>query len=746
MTQILEKLIEMSLFGSVAIVAVIILRLLFSKIPRKVTIWFWLVAAVRLLCPVNFSSALSIFNFDQAAEIKNVAQKAPTVVRDLTVNNRVLDHEYLDYLRKAAQAPSLTTHVMPDVQEQAAAIDTNTILFGIWIAGMAVLALMIIIRSFRLIQRLGIKGKEGSSDIFEVDGISSSFVIGVLNQKICVPESVSGFEREYILAHERIHIKNKDQLIKTIMLIILCIHWFNPLVWVMYRLLINDIEMRCDEEVIDQYGDKIKTDYCLSMVLHATEGISHIGVLDSNFAKKTIGGMEIKMRIMNLIKYKKISAVAAALCLAVAIGGVWAISSNASNKRSREEKTVISETKTSAASVESNSVTETVSLAAEETTQNADDKESLKAALKEAQKYEAQKLDYTLRIDMHNEAVRSLITELEAEEASMDNVINDGYEVMVRSYKDNTFYLPNEYDKAKDLTVKVPDSLFAEWANKYNDDDHKIVDYFYSRKLGKKKELPSNTPEAVAAVVNSRFNPDDLLPTLSFSILEKGNDYIRRSITLYRDHFDSADEFLALDSYHNSDYCKISVKETDFGYQKSFYYREYGNTDYENYYKDSGIVERIENDYWDPFDVKAANTTYKADKSISKMNDKLISEGCEDDWILKCGKHTVCSIYNKNTDSNYWHINLFSNMSFKDLADFDKTFSSVPSAKELKDSKQLQALSISAFNKILYFCKSNPAVETEDGFKKDYVNDEGKVVSSLEYIKSDNMLILYSYN
>lgn len=727
MTQILEKIIEMSLFGSVAIVAVIILRLLFSKVPKKVTVWFWLVAAVRLLCPVNFSSALSIFNFDQAADIKNVAQKAPTVVQDLTVNNRVLDRDYIDYLRKAAKEPTVTTRVMPEVQEQVSAIDINTVLFGIWIVGMAVLALMIIIRSVRISQRLGIKGINGASDIFEVDGIRTSFVIGVLNQKICVPESVSGFEREYILAHERMHIKNKDQLIKSVMLIILCIHWFNPLVWVMYRLLINDIEMRCDEEVIDLYGDKIKTDYCLSMVLHASEGISHIGVLDSTFAKKTIGGLEIKMRIMNLIKYKKISAAAAALCLAVAIGGVWAISSNASNDKSGV-------------------------VTAEETENTAaETSEAAKESPKELDFDNAynRKQNYALRMDIHSEAIQSLLKELESAEASMDNVIRSNFDVMVRSYEDNTFYLPHEYDKAKDLTVKVPDALFSEWANKYNDDDHKIVDYCYIRKIRKDNLLPTNTP-AVGDTPVVEFpgaDPDCVLPGLSFSILEKGNDYIRESVTLSRDHFDSAQEFLDMDSYLDPSYVKVSVKETDFGYQKSFYHIDAGYTDYENYYKDSGVLEKIVYSYWSPIDdIKCDNTTYKADKSISKMNDKLISEGCEDDWITKCGKHTVCSIYNDKSDSDYRHLYLFSNMSFNDLADFDKTFNSIPSAKELKNSKQLQAVSLTSFNTVVYFCSSNPAVKTEDGFKKDYMNDEGKVVASLEYIKSEKILIVRYYN
>ena len=333
MDQVLEKIIEMNLFGSVAIIAVIFLRLLFAKVPKKITVWFWLVAAIRLLCPVNFSSALSIFNNSKMASVKTAARKVPSVV-----NNKVFEqaqvHNAIKYT--VTDAPQIS-----EVQTGASLPDMNTIMFMIWIAGMAVLALLIIFRSVRIVRRLGLKGMEGSSGVYELKGITTSFVIGLFDPKICIPVNISGFEREYILIHERIHIKNKDQLIKAVMLIILCIHWFNPIVWIMYRLLVTDLEMRCDEEVIDIYGDKIKTDYCVSMVMNATEGINHIAVLDSTFAKKTIGGLEIKMRIMNLVKYRKIPAIAAALCLAVAIGSVWILSSNASNDK---VKTAVAET------------------------------------------------------------------------------------------------------------------------------------------------------------------------------------------------------------------------------------------------------------------------------------------------------------------------------------------------------------------------------------------------------------------
>lgn len=338
MTQILEKIIDMNLFGSVAIIAVIILRLLFGKVPKKITVWFWLVPAVRLLCPVNFSSALSIFNYSKAASVKTAARKVPSVV-----NKKVFDHVIVN--NPVKQTVSNTQHISTDkissVQTESFLPDMNTILLVIWITGMTVLALLIIIRSIRMVRKLGLKEMEGTAGVYELKDITTSFVIGLFKPKICIPANVKGFEREYILAHERTHVKNKDQLIKSIMLIILCIHWFNPLVWIMYRLLVTDIEMRCDEAVIDMFGDRIKKDYCVSLVMNATEGINNIAVLDSAFARKTIGGMEIKMRITNLLKYKKIPALAAALCLAIAIGSVWILTSNASKDK---EKTSKSET------------------------------------------------------------------------------------------------------------------------------------------------------------------------------------------------------------------------------------------------------------------------------------------------------------------------------------------------------------------------------------------------------------------
>lgn len=86
---------------------------------------------------------------------------------------------------------------------------------------------------------------------------------------IVLPSLIDRSEREYLICHEKVHIKNKDNLARALGLIIVCIHWFNPLVWIAYKLMYNDLEMRVDEEVIDTIGNEIKKDYCMSIVNHA---------------------------------------------------------------------------------------------------------------------------------------------------------------------------------------------------------------------------------------------------------------------------------------------------------------------------------------------------------------------------------------------------------------------------------------------------------------------------------------------
>ena len=199
------------------------------------------------------------------------------------------------------------------------------IMFIIWIIGAAAIVIYVtvgFVRTNRLVARLFRR----SGNYLESERINTPFVCGIFSPKICVPTSLDMSEKDYMLLHEQIHIKNHDAIVKAFAIVVLCLHWFNPLVWVAVRLCMSDLEMRCDEEVVDILGERIRKDYCLSIVNHATDD-TNIRVFTTAFAKKSISRMEIKMRIKNLINYKKVSKLTTLTVLTIALAATFILTS-----------------------------------------------------------------------------------------------------------------------------------------------------------------------------------------------------------------------------------------------------------------------------------------------------------------------------------------------------------------------------------------------------------------------------------
>ncbi len=94
-------------------------------------------------------------------------------------------------------------------------------------------------------------------------------------------------ELKYILAHEYAHIRRQDTLTKLIFILVLCIHWFNPMVWIMYILFNRDIKLTCDGEALSQLGESSKTSYALTLI-HMEECKSNPSLLYNNFSKNSM--------------------------------------------------------------------------------------------------------------------------------------------------------------------------------------------------------------------------------------------------------------------------------------------------------------------------------------------------------------------------------------------------------------------------------------------------------------------------
>lgn len=167
----------------------------------------------------------------------------------------------------------------------------------------------------------GMKRGKDTDQLWVHDRIQSPVVFGILKQRITVPKDLRGLEPsqiQYVLAHEMIHIRRRDNLWKLLSAAALCIHWFNPAVWLMYLLFSRDLELSCDERVLSLYGSKGRKEYAVTLL-----------ALAQNQKKTTLfcsGFLEnpVKERIVAIMNYKKLTGIGV-LCAVMLLAGASSV-------------------------------------------------------------------------------------------------------------------------------------------------------------------------------------------------------------------------------------------------------------------------------------------------------------------------------------------------------------------------------------------------------------------------------------
>lgn len=311
MGEVFSRVLEMSLYGSIAILAVLLFRLIFRKCPKKILILFWIVVAARLLCPVNFNSPTSVLNvrtlFPSRAETAvTEAYEPDTTVQVASVPGNV-PAVTGDFVPADADAVTSPANVEAVKESGTSRVSFYFVASIIWIAVTGGLIIFSVIRYAIFYSKAKWSSRSYDGRYYMANDIDSPFVVGIFSPKIFFPFHMDDDEREYVLNHEWIHIKNKDSLIKLIGYFILCIHWFNPLVWLAFVMLCADIEMRVDEETTSNFDVSMIKEYCKSLVRHASDDKGGAFMQSTAFSGLGFGGMETKMRITNLLKKQETS-------------------------------------------------------------------------------------------------------------------------------------------------------------------------------------------------------------------------------------------------------------------------------------------------------------------------------------------------------------------------------------------------------------------------------------------------------
>ena len=305
---VFPQLLNMSLTASVVILLLLLLRLPLKKAPKALSYALWGLVLFRLLCPVSLPSAVSLFSLADAPAVEagqtmTTISYLPTVYPSPASAQPVKSEPY----EAAPVEPAASSSTAPDVE---------TIAAWVWLAGVLGMATWGIAAYLRLLRQLT-TAMPLEPGVYLAEGISTPFVLGLLRPKIYLPTDLQASERQYILLHERLHIRRLDHLARLIAYGALCLHWFNPLVWAAYVLSGRDMEMACDEAVIKKLGRDIRADYAASILALATGGKLAMPL--------AFGAGDPKGRIRNLAKWKRpalwgiLAAVLACAVLAVCL-------------------------------------------------------------------------------------------------------------------------------------------------------------------------------------------------------------------------------------------------------------------------------------------------------------------------------------------------------------------------------------------------------------------------------------------
>lgn len=315
------SLLEMSLTGSVMIIVVFLLRsLLLHRLPKKTFVILWGIVAIRLLVPVQIASRWSVYSMIPETWIETV-QDGGELVRLPAANvpenagNGYFtegdpvgdDEEYQTDPVKTDQAGTVYTgvdhmrveHTGADIVGAGKA-GTDSYGAGNFVLDWAVFvgrAGSLLCAGWFLAVYLSSRRKFAESlpvqnvhveefltahrlrrkiSVRRLGGIRTPLTYGVWRPVILFPDKIdwtNKTELEFMLLHEYAHIRHFDALLKLVVTAVFCVHWFNPLVWLLYIQCNRDIELACDETVVHISGRQFRDNYAMTLIAMAERKI-----------------------------------------------------------------------------------------------------------------------------------------------------------------------------------------------------------------------------------------------------------------------------------------------------------------------------------------------------------------------------------------------------------------------------------------------------------------------------------------
>lgn len=328
-------LIDMSISGGILIVLAVILRKFAIKIlPKRFFMLLWEIILLRLLIPFNLP-----FSYGVTVPFLKLFQSIGKILGGVSGSG--------DKLQIRSSVDELSFELTQGVHTENMNIDIVLLGWGIVTIALSTFFGVSYYKEYKRLKMALPIPHEFEKDIRQMnivpkrvklcvsDQIATPMTFGIISPKIIfpkmlllskkaeiggVPDTDERTDIKYVLMHECMHIRYADNLWKMIMILAICIHWFNPLVPLMYILMNRDIEMACDEQVISEYGEKYKQEYAMAIINLAEKQYNW------SFFSSGFGENVVKERIVAIMKFKKITAIGTISAVVLLAGAVTVFS------------------------------------------------------------------------------------------------------------------------------------------------------------------------------------------------------------------------------------------------------------------------------------------------------------------------------------------------------------------------------------------------------------------------------------
>lgn len=307
MDSLFTSVLEISWQAGLIALAVMAVRPLLRRAPRRAVCMLWLLVALRLLLPARLT-------VESPVSLQQPESPPIQAYQELRQQEKV----YVS--APPEQRPEMAG---PAAAQGFALLDQ---LPAIWLTGVGCMALYMALSLLRMRWRLRAAPRI-QDNVYRCTDWSTPFVLGVLAPRIYVPETVSEQDFPQVLAHERCHIRRWDHVWKPLAFLLLAVNWFNPVLWAAYVLLGRDMERACDEMVLKNATPSQRAAYSRALVACAARPKM------AAVCPLAFGEVAVKERVKNVLNYKKPALWAVILLVvAAAIIGVCLLTRPAAEK------------------------------------------------------------------------------------------------------------------------------------------------------------------------------------------------------------------------------------------------------------------------------------------------------------------------------------------------------------------------------------------------------------------------------